>query len=248
MALDPRLTPLTLPDGTEFPGTPQLLLSLIAAYMQITGIEDLGGVNYGPTTPSEANRDKPWFKTDGSYNPIGWYSWNGSEWVANLNNVPSGTSENRPGTATTGQLYLDTTINTLLMYERGAWRTASGSPGDCKFVNAGSLAAALTANPGWVEDTAAAGRVIAGATAVTGEGVNDTTGAKTHVLVEDELPSHSHSIGYITFNDGREVGNDWGLTPSGLASDGNQDTAATGLGDAHNNMQPTIYRWALVKS
>jgi hypothetical protein len=81
MGLTPLLNPLTVPQGTEFPGTVQDFLSLIAEYMEITGLEDFNGVNYGSTEPAPENRDKAWFKTDGSGVPLGWYTWNGSAWV-----------------------------------------------------------------------------------------------------------------------------------------------------------------------
>ena len=75
MAITPILSPLTLPAGTEWPGTPQLGLNLFCQYAQITGLSELGGINFGPTTPASDLRDRPWFKTDVSGNPIGWFAW-----------------------------------------------------------------------------------------------------------------------------------------------------------------------------
>ena len=74
MAISPILSPLTLPAGTEWPGTPQLGLNLFCQYAKITGLLELGGINFGPTTPASDLRDRPWFKTDVSGNPIGWVS------------------------------------------------------------------------------------------------------------------------------------------------------------------------------
>jgi hypothetical protein len=37
----------------------------------------------------------------------------------------------------------------MIHWERGAWRTVSGTPGDLKYVAFGKLADALVANPGW---------------------------------------------------------------------------------------------------
>ena len=96
MALTPYLSPLTFPAGTEIPGTMQGLANLLAQYLAVNGLSELGGINFGPTTPSEANRDKPWFKTDGSYNPIGFFSWNGSAWVTfDTGAIPSGPTASR---------------------------------------------------------------------------------------------------------------------------------------------------------
>jgi len=81
MALNVNLQALLVPDGTEFPGTVQDFLDLIAQYMEITGLEDFNGVNYGATEPAAEDRDKAWFKTDGSGTPLGWYTWNGTAWV-----------------------------------------------------------------------------------------------------------------------------------------------------------------------
>lgn len=244
MALTPLLTPLTLPEGTEFPGTPQLLLSLIAAYVEITGFEDVAGVNFGPTTPSEADRDKPWYKTDESYNPIGWYNWNGSTWATILNTLPSGTTANRPVSATTGQQYFDTTINCALVYERSQWRTLAGSPGDCKFVNATSISAAITANPGWVEDTAVQNRVIAGVS--TTHEINATLGEETHTMTSGEIAPHTHAVNIKSDPTGGDY-NASGSEPTRVTGGAGFTTSSTGSATPFNVMQPTIYRFALIK-
>lgn len=247
MAINPVLNPLTLPSGTEFPGTPQLLLALIAQYMEINGLEDLGGVNFGPTTPGADDRDKPWFKTDNSYVPLGWFSWNGSAWQQILFNAPSGTTANRPSSPTEGQFYLDTDIDVLLIYERSAWRTADGSPGDIKFVSAATSADALTKNPGWVVYTAAESRVIAAASGATGKDNADIIGAETHALVEAELPAHTHTVsGFAGLRSNIDL--DTGGTDYGSQTASAQTSSSTGSGTAHNNMQPTIYHWCLIKS
>jgi len=71
MPLTAQLQALTVPEGTEFPGTVQDLLELIAQYEEIIGLENFDGVNYGPNTPDAADRDKPWFKTTAGGAPIG---------------------------------------------------------------------------------------------------------------------------------------------------------------------------------
>jgi len=49
--------------------------------MEVTGLEDFNGVNYGSVEPDPADRDKAWFKTDSGGTPLGWYTWNGTSWV-----------------------------------------------------------------------------------------------------------------------------------------------------------------------
>ena len=107
MGLNLQLVALTLPYGTEFLGTPQALLNQDAQYLQISGQDNFSGINFGSVTPSPDDQDKPWFKTDGSGNPIGWFAWDGSEW-ASIPLVPeSGGTADRPGTPVFGQLYID---------------------------------------------------------------------------------------------------------------------------------------------
>jgi hypothetical protein len=48
--------------------------------MEIAGLEDFNGVNYGSVEPDPADRDKAWLRTDGSGNFLGWYVWDGSQW------------------------------------------------------------------------------------------------------------------------------------------------------------------------
>ena len=245
MAVNAYLTPLTVPANSEFPGTLQGLVNVICQYAGVAGLTELGGINFGPTTPSEENRDKPWFKTDGSYNPIGFFSWNGSAWVTfDTGAIPSGPTASRPSSPAVGQLYLDTDINCVLVWERAKWRTADGSPGDVKFVKATTIEAALTNNPGWVEDTVGQNYVIAGASSTHTYG--STAGAETHTLTVAEMPAHTHTFSYITFSDGQEAGSDRGFalsdTPVGTAT-----SNSSGSGAAHNNLQPTRYLWCLVK-
>ena len=250
MAINAYLSPLTFPSGTEIPGTMQGLANLLAQYLAVNGLSELGGINFGPTTPSEANRDKPWFKTDGSYNPIGFFSWNGSAWVTfDTGAIPSGSTASRPASPTVGQLYLDTDINCVLVWERAKWRTADGSPGDVKFVKATDVATAIVNNPGWVEDTVGQNYVIAGASSTHTYG--STAGAETHQLTVSELAAHTHTV---TSPLGSEADN--GDAGPYIITSENQPTgspafngtsSSTGTGAAHNNLQPTRYLWCLVK-
>lgn len=81
--------------------------------------------------------------------PIGWQVFNGANWTA-FNGPPlSGPTASRPTAPDNFQQFYDTDISCLIQWERATWRTVAGVPGDVKFVAFTTLAAALTANPGW---------------------------------------------------------------------------------------------------
>jgi hypothetical protein len=81
MSLSLQLQALLVPFGTEFPGTVQDLMYQIQQYMEVTGAGDFSGVNYGSSEPAPEDRDKAWFRTDGSGNVLGWYYWDGGAWT-----------------------------------------------------------------------------------------------------------------------------------------------------------------------
>lgn len=81
--------------------------------------------------------------------PIGWYVFDGTNWVPYNSIVLSGTTANRPSEPVEYQQYYDTTISCLIWWERSQWRTVSGVPGDTKFVMFTTLTEAKTKNPGW---------------------------------------------------------------------------------------------------
>jgi hypothetical protein len=81
--------------------------------------------------------------------PIGWFFWNGSTWQPFNSLVFSGPTASRPPSPANLQQFYDSDISALIWWERGAWRTVDGIPGDVKFVTSQTLAAALTQNPGW---------------------------------------------------------------------------------------------------
>lgn len=95
-------------------------------------------------TDADATEDSPSIG-----NPVGWYVHNGTGWVPFVGLVLSGPTTSRPTTPLEFQQYYDTTISVLIWWERSAWRTVSGVPGDLKFVAFNVLTEALTANPGW---------------------------------------------------------------------------------------------------
>jgi hypothetical protein len=110
----------------------------------------------GKTTPTSA--DPPvWLRTtaDGSEenpnygSPLGWYQWNGANWIPFNSLVLSGPTANRPTGSEPFQMYYDTDIGVLIWFERTQWRTVSGVPGDVKAVAFSTLSDALRANPGW---------------------------------------------------------------------------------------------------
>lgn len=129
----------------------------------------------GPTTPP-TTEPPVWFRTSQSAseanpffgNALGWFSYNGTNWVPVSPRVLSGTTADRPPQPFDLQQYYDTDITALIWFERGAWRTVTGVPGDTKFVLFDTLSEALRFNPGWavVGDTNAAlrGRVPVAAT------------------------------------------------------------------------------------
>lgn len=89
-----------------------------------------------------------WLRTL-SGQPVGYYFWNGTLWVPGMNIVQSGPTASRPASPFNLQQYYDTDIGVLIWWERGAWRTVDGVPGDVKMVVTDLLSDALRQNPGW---------------------------------------------------------------------------------------------------
>lgn len=110
----------------------------------------------GATTPASST-PPVWLLTtkdasdvDPSFgNPIGWYVFNGTNWVPYNSIVLSGPTASRPTAPANYQQYYDTDIACLIWWERAAWRTVSGVPGDVKFVAFETLTEAIANNPGW---------------------------------------------------------------------------------------------------
>lgn len=95
MGLNPTINALTVPSGTEFPGTVQGLLDLLEQYLEVLGLADFNGINYGSTTPDPDNRDLPWFRFDVGGNFLGIFTWDGSDWTIYQPRVQVGTTEER---------------------------------------------------------------------------------------------------------------------------------------------------------
>ncbi len=256
MALELQNEALTLPGGTEFPGSPQALLDLIAQYLQITGGETFITINFGSTTPDSDHRVYPWFKTDSNGVPIGWFSWNGSSWQQMPTQVASGNTASRPA-GSTGLMYFDTDIYALLVYERSGWRTADGTPGEVKMVRScygggnpisdPNITQVLTANPGWTEFTPMAGRAPIGVG--TGSGLTERTlaqevGAEAVVLTEAQLAAHTHGVvGSARIQADGNVSNPAGI----IASYSTTTSEVAGEDEAHPNMQPSFAVFFLIK-
>jgi len=205
--LNARLEEIATPDGSEFPGSVDGLLRMIAAYVKVVGLENYNGVNFGVNEPGADSRDKPWFRVDANGQAVGWYAWNGSGWSLLALRNDSGGSAERPASPNEGQQFFDTDIGVMLIFTRGKWRTLSGSTGDTKEVKAETLAAALASNPGWSHDVDSVGRVVAGADpdfdaideATNGKRflsnpVGRALGEEEHMMDVSEVPDHMHLL------------------------------------------------------
>jgi hypothetical protein len=172
----------------------------------------------GPNNPGQPGTNDPliWFRSVGS-RPVGWYGWDGNSWEPAPSIPNNGTTANRPSDPIELETYFDTDINCLIHWERNAWRTVSGSPGDVKAVTGDVLTVVLTRNPGWSllydNDESKRGRTIAQAakdagtspesavstpSGITQRGAGDTFGEENHVLSSLEIEQHSHMIGHAS--------------------------------------------------
>jgi hypothetical protein len=259
-----------------------------------------------PGEPGEGDANI-WLRTS-SGRVIAWYYWNGDVWRPGGNVPPSGPTTSRPTVPKDLEQYFDTDINALLHWERGAWRTVSGVPGDVKFVTTELLATALTNNPGWKylgeELTGAIGRVLgvasedpgatpassfATASGISSRDSRSTAGAETVVLTSAQIEAHTHLVGALSAlnsnNDARFYRIDDAdnyLAPSprppnyaevkgqntvngtkvGTLPDPSDGTILvtskqlslaeaedyTEAAEAHENLQPTLFLWALTKT
>ncbi len=168
-----------------------------------------------PGTPGEGD-PTIWLRLVGT-RVITWYFWTGTEWRPGGNRPPSGPTTSRPSNPFDLEQFFDTTINSLIHWERGAWRTVSGTPGDVKFVATEILQTALSANPGWEylgqSDQGLRGRTLAvaakdsGATpatvfatdsGITARAAGEKFGEENHVLSSTEIEQHTHLTGALT--------------------------------------------------
>ncbi len=246
-----QLQSLSVPFGTEFPGTVQELLDLIANYEEIVGGESFNGVNYGDAEPAPSDRDKAWFRTDGGGNPIGWYGWNGAAWVPLPNVLPSGATGDRPISPPDGTQFFDTTIATALIYYSGQWHTLDGTPGDVKFVSGTTLADVLAKNPGWSQYTEGIGRALVGAQ-TDGSDAETDAGANDVALSVDQMPAHTHEDIVLTGSeaDSGDAGNFVVVAATqsvGARTITASTTGSKGNGDSFSVLNQSRYLFSIVK-
>jgi hypothetical protein len=149
--------------GTQVPATDQGPLFLETATGTSLWVWSDSAKTYVPIdlTPSESTQiaiqqNQPtdtnvllWVQTNSSNVPQTLWAKSGSDWYDLFN--ARGSTAGRPSNPAEGTRYFDTDINVELIYERSAWRTLSGSPGDVKFVTHATLSEAIRHNPGWIE-------------------------------------------------------------------------------------------------
>lgn len=246
-----------VPEGVPLPSSSQDLVNLCAMYLAIRGGGAFNGINYGSNTPAPQNRSLPWFKTDVQGNPVGFYSWNGSAWVPVPTIVANGPTGQRPASPSPGTVFYDTTIGAQIIFNGGAndWTTVGGVVGDVKEVTFTDLPTALANNPGWKQHTDSTGCVIGAAgdaaSISAAHTAGTTIGEETHKLVVSELAAHVHVEIYGTFPGAFQNGSqDPGVSPAvtpGSSSVQPASTQSAGGDAAHNNIQPTMYLYRLVK-
>lgn len=165
--------------------------------------------------PSAPGEDDPevWLKTQ-SGRIVGLYGWSGSAWLRASLPPNSGITSGRPADPQDLEQYFDTSINVLIHFERGMWRTVAGSPGDVKFSVGGLLTDVLSVSPGWAyigeNDQTVRGRVLGVATkdisgtssvyapdsGLSQRAAGDLAGAETVVLDSTNIEQHTHVIGH----------------------------------------------------
>jgi len=170
------------------------------------------GYRVSETAPVTDGTVLLWFKTVGGMPQTILKLVNG-EWMTFAFTALSGPTADRPATPLERFKYYDTDINVEIWWERGQWRTVSGSPGDTKFTMLPSQELAETNNPGWTilgtvnttynsSITNWLGRSLVAATsdsdgsnpltlpaAITDKPSGDLKGEEKHVLVVTELPA-----------------------------------------------------------
>lgn len=167
----------------------------------------------GNTTPGTSS-PPIWLKTSRDQTaedlsigePISWYVFNGTSWVPFAGITLSGPTSSRPSSPAAYQQYYDTSISTLIWWERSAWRTVDGVPGDIKSVAFDSLTQALEYNPGWeflgASNESWRGRWISQATKdstfdfTVGSGIAERTARETYGETDGVKIDSSSSVPY----------------------------------------------------
>ena len=145
---------------------------------------------------------------------LGWYFWDGAAWRPEGHTPASGPTADRPSDPGDLEQFFDTDIACLIHWERNAWRTVSGTPGDIKFVTNTVLSQAITRNPGWIylgeNDQSLRGTVLGVAThdssgpaaypsnsGQTARTAGTYAGTETVALDELNIPQHVHIVGAL---------------------------------------------------
>lgn len=253
MALDLEIAALSAPDSQEWYDF-KTTLPIIAQYLTILGGDNFSGVNYGSVTPTVDNQDKPWLKLDSSGNPVSWNTWNGSEWAALPFVIPSGATAERPSNPSELEKFYDEDIEQELVYRNGKWRTSWGGKGQLIEVEADSLSLALSRYPGWIHHTASINRVIGGAgTGSSDHSYNESIGSDKMPINKENLPNITLSVNAsIDVHDNYSSSNGPFVegTPGDVSTGVHKQTFTTealGSGTQLLVIQPTLYRWRLIK-
>lgn len=163
------------------------------------------GSSTPPSTPPQV-----WLKTtkdatdqDPSHgSAIGWYEFDGTNWVPFNSIVTSGPTSSRPSTPTDFQQFYDTGIGALIWWERGQWRTVAGIPGDVKFVVFETLTEALSVNPGWevlgAENQTFRGRIIVQAAKDSGTSPETVLSVGANITARAALETFGEDVGLST--------------------------------------------------
>jgi len=184
-----------------------------------------------------------------------------------------GPTAHRPTNPANWEQYYDTTISTLVHWERGQWRTVDGCRGDLKYVSWPTAEEALSFNPGWEvygtgesENIALRGRILTQATKNAGGGATtqlsvlggvsernalSLAGAETHVLTVDEIPAHDHADGNfkrLLQSTGTQTSTSTDNSPNEPNITSFGTLQSVGGGQAHNNMPPVFAVWCLRKT
>jgi hypothetical protein len=127
------LQPAWVPSDAAFPpSSAQALVNFVAAYLAVYGLENLEGVLVQEAEPAAADRGKAWVKLDPSnQRPLGLYVFYSGAWGSIPFIIPSG--EQEPGAPKLGELFYNTELEALRMFNGTTWTTnlwPSGATGD----------------------------------------------------------------------------------------------------------------------
>jgi hypothetical protein len=117
------LQPATTPGDAVFPPANwAVLLNYVSSYLRVSGLENLTGVVVSATTPAAADNDKLWLKRDPSTTrPLGILAFTSGVWQALPVSLPSG--EDEPAGAKAGELFFNTKLGAVRLYNGSLWTT-----------------------------------------------------------------------------------------------------------------------------